>query len=56
MSIAFFMPTSGSFYQKIQEASSFDEKVNLCIENVDEFSSVIKKFHDFVDVPLIAVW
>ena len=35
MLIASFTPTNGSFYQKIQEVFSFDEKVNLCIENVD---------------------
>ena len=56
MSIPFFTPTSGSFYQKIQEVPSFDEKVNICIENVSEFCSVIKKFHELRDVPLFAVW
>ena len=46
MYIAFFVPSSGSFYKKIQEVSSFDEKVDLCVENVDEFCAVIKKFHE----------
>ena len=45
MSVAFFVPPSGSFYKKIQEVSSFDEKVDLRVENVDEFCAVIKKFH-----------
>ena len=53
MSIPFFTPTSGSFYQKIQEVPSFDEKVNLCIENVSEFCSVIKKFHELRGCPLV---
>ena len=43
MLIASFTPTSGSFYQKIQEVSSFDKKVNLCIENVDLYNSIQKK-------------
>ena len=46
MYIAFFVPPSGSFYKKIQEVSFFDEKVDLCVENVDEFCAVIKKFHE----------
>ena len=43
MLVAFFNLTSSSFYKKIQEVPSFAE--NLCIENVDEFCAVIKKFH-----------
>ena len=43
MLIASFTPTSGFFYQKIQEVSSFDKKVNLCIENVDLYNSIQKK-------------
>ena len=52
MPIAFFTLTSGSFYQKIQKVSSFDEKVNLCIKNVDEFCAIIKKFHELRGCPL----
>ena len=52
MPITFFTPTRGSFYQKVQEVSSFDEKVNLCIENVNEFCAIIKKFHELRGCPL----
>ena len=52
MPITFFPPTRGSFYQKIQEVSSFDEKVNLCTENVNEFCAIIKKFHELRRCPL----
>ena len=52
MSIAFLVPSSGSFYKKILNVSSFDEKVHLCIENVDKFSHIIKKFHRLCGCPL----
>ena len=52
MSIAFFVPSSGFFYKKIQDRFCFDEKVNLCIKIFDEFSHIIKKFHRLHGFPL----
>ena len=52
MSIDFFVPSSGSFYKTFLDVSSFDEKVNPCIENVDEFSYIIKKFQRLHGFPL----
>ena len=35
-----------SFYQKVLEVSTFDEKFDLCLENIKEFSNIILKIHD----------
>ena len=35
-----------SFCQKVHEISTFDEKFDLCLENIKEFSNIIKKNHD----------
>ena len=42
----FRTPMKDSFYQKVHEVSTFDEKFDLCLENIEEFSDVIKKVHD----------
>ena len=44
---AFFpKPMKDSFYERVHEVSSFDEKISLCLEHIIEFSNVIKKDHD----------
>ena len=42
----FCTPMKDSFYQKVHEVSTFDEKFDLCLENIEEFSDIIKKVHD----------
>ena len=46
-SIALFCtPTKDSFYRKVHEVSGFDEKFDLCLQNIEEFSDIIKKVHE----------
>ena len=42
----FRTPMKDSFYQKVHEVSTFDEKFDLCLENIEEFSDIMKKVHD----------
>ena len=35
-----------SFCQKVHEVSTSDEKFDLCLENIKEFSNIIKNIHD----------
>ena len=46
-SIALFCtPMEDSFYQKVHAVSTFDEKFDLCLENIEELSDIIKKVYD----------
>ena len=38
----FRTPMKDSFYRKVHEVSTVDEKFDLCLENIEEFSDVIK--------------
>ena len=42
MVIAFFNPISKRFYSKLV---NFDDLIDICVNNTDEFSSAIKYIH-----------
>ena len=42
----FSTPMKDSFYQKVREVSISDEKFDLCLKNIKDFSDIIKKIHD----------
>lgn len=44
MSVAYYSPVSDSFHKKIYETISFEEKLDVCVDNIDEFLSVILDF------------
>ena len=45
MAIAFFNPISEVFHIKITNATNHDEKVEVCVNNIAEFLSIIKTCH-----------
>ena len=45
MAIAFFNPISEDFYNKFCNSSDLDELIDVCVDNVHEFFSVIQTFH-----------
>ena len=49
----FRTPMKDSFYQKVHEVSTFDEKFDLCLENIEEFSDIIKKVQDVGEFNLL---
>ena len=45
MAIAFFNPISEDFHIKLSNASYPDGKIEVCVNNIHNFVSVIKTFH-----------
>ena len=45
MTIAFYNPISAPFHNSTRAASNFNEMVDCCVENVNEFVDMIEKFH-----------
>ena len=45
MAIAFFNPISEDFHGKPINASYPDEKIEVCVGNINKFLSIIKTFH-----------
>ena len=45
MAITFFNPISDNFHRKPTNASYPDEKIEVCVGNINEFLSIIKTFH-----------
>ena len=45
MAIAFFNPISEDFHIKVTNATYHDEKVEVCVNNIAEFLSIIKTCH-----------
>ena len=52
MAIAFYNPISESFHESICFAFNFDEKVDCCVENINELIHVMEKTHDIRDSQL----
>ena len=40
-----YNPISDNFQEKLTNSSSFDKKVDTCVNNLDEFLSIVEKFH-----------
>ena len=45
MAIALFNPISKNFYSKLINCNDFNDLIDICVENVNEFSSAIKRIH-----------
>ena len=45
MAIAFFNPISEDFHTKLSNASYPDGKIEVCVNNIQNFVSIIKTFH-----------
>lgn len=45
MAIAFFNPIYGDFYNKLYDSSNLDDLIDVCVDNVHEFLSIIQIFH-----------
>ena len=46
MTIAFFCPTPEDFHTKLLNAVTPYEKIDVCVDNIQELVSLIKDFHD----------
>ena len=44
MTIAFYNPISAPFHNSTRAASNFNEMVDCCVENVNEFVDMVKNF------------
>ena len=45
MAITFFNPISEDFHTKLSNASYADGKIEVCVNNIQNFVSIIKTFH-----------
>lgn len=45
MAIALFNPISKNFYSKLINCNDFNDLIDICVENINEFSSAIKRIH-----------
>ena len=45
MDIAFFNPISEDFHTKLSNASYHDRKIEVCVDDIHNFLSIIKTFH-----------
>lgn len=43
MAIALFNPISKNFYSKLINCNDFNDLIDICVENINEFSSAIKR-------------
>ena len=44
MDVAFFNPISEDFHTKLSNASYHDRKIEVCVDNIHNFLSIIKTF------------
>ena len=44
MTIAFYNPISAPFHTNTRATSNFNEMVDCCVENVNEFVDMVKNF------------
>ena len=45
MVIAFLNPISKIFWSKLVNCNDFNDLIDICVENIDKFSSAIKRIH-----------
>ena len=45
MAIAFYNPISEDFYKKLHNSCDLEEKIDVSINNIHEFLSIINTFH-----------
>ena len=45
MAIAFLNPISENFHIKLTNATYHDKKIEVCVDNIAEFLSIIKTYH-----------
>ena len=50
MAIAFFNSIYGDFYNKLYDSSNLDDLIDVCVDYVHEFFSVIQIFTVFVTI------
>ena len=43
--MVFFNPISENFYSKLIDCNHFDNLIDICVEHINKFSSIIKGIH-----------